>query len=292
MDAPLTMEEVHTAVFAMKDNKAPGTDGLPIEFYKMFWNELKDKLMLLYSFSITNGRLNKTARQGLICLLPKGQKDPSYLKNWRPLTLLNLDYKILAKTLATRIKHFLPSIIGEQQTGFLEGRQITDNIVKTLDILAFANAKKKKQVIITIDFEKCFDRVAYDAIYGSLKYFKIGDKFLQMIRLFFTDFTVCTQNAGYCSQLFIKGRSVNQGCNISPYLFLLCSESMSHKIFENSQIQGVTVGDIKYLMAQFADDTVLFVNFDLDILNQIVDTFDVIETNTGLKINYDKTTIY
>ena len=67
---------------------------------------------------------------------------------------------------------------------------------------------------------------------------------------------------------------------------------MCHKILENYQIQGVTVGDLKYLMVQFMDDTVLFINFDLSVLNHIGDTFDVIETNTELKINYDKTTIY
>ena len=97
-----------------------------------------------------------------------------------------------------------------------------------MDIIAYANNKKKKQLIISIDFEKCFDKIAYRAIFGSLEYFKVGPRFIQWISLFFTDFECCTQNAGYISDMFDKQCSVNQGCNISPYLFLMCSEVMAH----------------------------------------------------------------
>ena len=174
----------------------------------------------------------------------------------------------------------------------MEKRQITKNILKTVDIIAYANYKKHKQLIITIDFEKCFDRIDYSAIYGTLNYFGFESQFINYIKLFFTKFSICTQNTGFCSPTLYKERSVNQGCNISPYLYLLCGEVMAHKILQNPQIQGITIGEVKLAISQFADDTVLFINYDLDKLNAIISTFNNIEVNTGLKINYDKTTIY
>ena len=149
----ITLDEIHDALFSMPNEKSPGTDGLPAEFYKYFWTELKDKIFDLYLCCIHDKELNRTARQGIISLLPKGKKDPLFPKNWRPLTLLNPDYKILAHLLALHLKVILPTIVGEQQTGFLPKRQITDNIVKTMDVIAYANAKKKKILIVTVDFE-------------------------------------------------------------------------------------------------------------------------------------------
>ena len=193
LDKEIEMEEICTAVHSMKMGKAPGLGGLLVKFYVRFWGILKNRLYQLYGYCIQQKKLNPTARQGLISLLLKGTKDPKLLTNWRPLTLLNMDYNILAKILATHMKKILNKIISLQQTGFMEKRWIGVNIVKTLDVIAFANHKKKKQLIITIDFEKCFDRIAYAAIVGALTYFNFGRKFVKMVMLFYTDFQVCTR---------------------------------------------------------------------------------------------------
>ena len=84
---------------------------------------------------------------------------------------------------------------------------------------------------------------------------------------------------------------MNQGCNISPYFFLLCSEVMTHQLYLNEDIKGLTLGDIRLLISQFADDTVLYVNFGLWEIEGILSTFLHIEANTGLKINYNKTMV-
>ena len=273
--------------------KAPGTDGLPVEFYRAIWGDIQEKLYELYSSCYKNGILNISARSGIISLLPKGNKDPKYLKNWRPVTLLNVDYKILAKVFATRLKVVLPSIIGYQQMGFMEGCHITDNIVKTMDVIVHANRKgKEKYVIMTIDFEKCFDHISYSAIFGALTYFEVGEEFQRWIRLSFADFRVCTQNKGYQSDYFVKGHSINQGCPISPYLYLVCGEILAHKLKENKDIWGITIGNLKLLLSQFGEDTVLYLNFDLKEINYVIDTLESIEYNTGLKISYEKTTLY
>ena len=104
----------------MKNEKSPGIDGFPVEFYKIFWNEIKDMLLESYQYSIDTGSLSISQKQGIITLLPKSDKDLSYLKNWRPITLLTVDYKILSSVLAMRLKSNLSDIIHEDQTGFIK----------------------------------------------------------------------------------------------------------------------------------------------------------------------------
>ena len=160
----------------------------------------------------------------LICQLSEGlyhlflrKQTHHCLKNWRPITLLNMDYKLLAKTLAMRLKNVLPTIIGTQQTGFMEGRCISENIRTTIDIITSIYKQGKSALVVSVDYEKCFDRIEHGAIQGALKYFGFSSQFADWINVFFTDFEICTCNAGYTSDFFKKTRGVNQGCPISPY---------------------------------------------------------------------------
>ena len=139
----------------MPNDKAPGCDGLPAKIYKVCWDQIKNPLFDIYMQALNEGKLCRTARRGLISLLPKGNKDPAFLKNWRPLTLLNMDYKILAKLLALRLKKVMPTLIGEQQTGFMQERIIAENIKKTIGVLTYVNNQNslKRYVIMTIDLK-------------------------------------------------------------------------------------------------------------------------------------------
>ena len=152
-----------------KNRKTPGTDGLPIEFYKIFWNEIKQPFINSITYSLTNGLLSVEQRRGVITLIPKKDKDRLLLKNWRPISLLNSDYKIITRALANRICQFLPHIIHNDQTGYIKGRFIGCNIRKLEDIIQITNMEKKKGLILNIDFEKAFDSLNWLFIENSLK---------------------------------------------------------------------------------------------------------------------------
>ena len=115
---------------------------MPIEFYRAFWHEIKKYLFNSYKYSLENGNLSITQKRGVISLLPK-KNDPLLLKNWRPLTLLNVDYKILAKVIATRLKEALIHLINSDQTGFLEKRFIGHNIVSLIEMHGFFRNPRK-----------------------------------------------------------------------------------------------------------------------------------------------------
>ena len=178
-DRDFSDDEFFDAVMMLKNNKVPGHDGLTAEFYHAFWKELSPHLIATYRFSYNTGILPISVCKGLILLLAKKSKDPCYIKNMRPLTLLNTDYKILAKAIDNRISTLLPSIICGDQTGFVKGHKIAHNTRKTLDIIDHTKLKNIPALILSIDMEKCFDRLEHESIFGSMQYFNFGEKIIK-----------------------------------------------------------------------------------------------------------------
>ena len=119
-EGPLSSKECLEALKSMASEKSPGTDGLPSEFYKVFWEELTSAL----NFSFELGQMPISQRRGIIKLISKKDANPNLIKNWRPLTLLNCDYKIASKSIANRIKTVLPELISDDQSGFIKNRSI------------------------------------------------------------------------------------------------------------------------------------------------------------------------
>ena len=115
----MTENELLKSTKSFKNNKTPGTDGLTVEFYKFFWQYIKHVLLASISYALAYGKLSVEQRRGIISLLPKKDKYCLYLKNWIPITLLNVDCKILAKALGNRINSFLYFLIDEDQTGYV-----------------------------------------------------------------------------------------------------------------------------------------------------------------------------
>ena len=135
----LTEFECLNALKQMKNNKSPGSDGLTTEFYKIFWTDVKQYLIDSLNYSYRNGDMTDLQKQSIITLLPKGEKDICFLENWRPISLLNVDYKIATKSISNRIKKVITNIISNAQTGFVKGRYIGENIRLLSEIIEYVN---------------------------------------------------------------------------------------------------------------------------------------------------------
>ena len=292
LEENLTTEELFDAVMSLKNGKVCGSDGLPLEFYKKFFHILKVPLLCMFTFAYKNGLLPTSTKRGIVSLLPKKLKDPRFCKNLRPLTILNYDFKILSKTIDNRLRTVIHGLIADTQTGFLSNQNISTNVRKTIDVIEYCNRTNQPGVILSIDMEKCFDRIDHSAITGALRYFNFGESFICWSSLLFTKIEICTQNYGYCSQYFVKGRSINQGCCYSPSVYLLISEIMANKLKLNKKIKGIKIGETEMLLSQFADDMDLYLPFNKIILNEVLSVLQDMETNLGVKISYDKTILY
>ncbi len=167
-DKKISIEELGKGLRELPNNKAPDTDGFTADFYKFFWKDIKDYIYDSFVSSFQNGILSIEQRRAILTLLPKGDKDIRYLKNWRPLSLLNTDYKILTKTLALRLQKVLPSLIHSNQTGCVKNRYIRENLHILYDIMEYSNTKSLG-IIAFLDFEKAFDSVSWKFLQKTLK---------------------------------------------------------------------------------------------------------------------------
>ena len=183
MDKDITIEEVETAIHTSKQNKAPGPDGFSNEFYKFFNSELKFWLFRYYLEAINRGSLSVSALDGIITCIPKQGKLRNDLKNWRPLTLLNSVYKFYSSIIAKRLKDTLPSIINEDQTGFIAGRFIGENTRMIYNVIDYCETFHERGILIILDFSKAFDTIEWPFIEETLKRFNFGETFIELIKL-------------------------------------------------------------------------------------------------------------
>lgn len=251
-DHVITIEEVEDAIKSLKNNKSPGIDGLVSEFYKMFSAELAPFLFEVFLECITKEQLTTTMTQGLITLIPKPSKDITLIDNWRPISLLNNDYKIFALIFAKRLKMVLDSIIEETQSGFMTKRHITNNIRLVIDILDYAEMLDDNAFILFLDFYKAFDTVEHQFILQSLTKFGFGNFFYSAIKTLYTNGNSSIRLSGGTSQRFNLSRGIRQGCPASAYLFLIVAQLLSYHIKANT-VEGISLFDKK-----LADDTTLF----------------------------------
>ena len=135
LEGDIKYSEIAEALKNTKNSKTPGNDGFTAEFFKNFWTDLRYFILNSLNFGYRTGSLSITQKQGIITCLPKPNKSPFYLKNWRPISLLNVIYKLASSVIATRLKSVLHKLINEDQKGFISGRFIGENIRLIYDIL-------------------------------------------------------------------------------------------------------------------------------------------------------------
>ena len=291
LNEEFTLDELSRAVKELKNRKCPGPDGLPTDLYKVFWRTLKQPLKEAIDFAWRIEELHTTALRGVLNLIPKGDKDTRYLKNVRPITLLNTDYKIIEKMLANRIVPQLEQIIHTDQKGFIPNRKISHNIRKIIDVIN--QIEDEPGLIVQIDFQKAFDKCEHDAVLGSLDFFNFPDYIIKWVKILYQNFKVRVQNNGFMSEAIPIKRSVHQGGPNSAALFICIAEILALDIRADQDIKGVFINEIENLLNQFADDTDLCLTAEDG--TPLRKTFQVLKNfrnNTGCVVNYDKTTVY
>ncbi|CAI5795900.1 Hypothetical predicted protein [Podarcis lilfordi] len=168
MDSPITPEEIDAVLKNLKPHKAPGPDGFTAEFYKKFKEPLMPYMTRLFNDIIKGGPIPKTWTHSKIVSIPKPLKDSLKVESYRPISLINQDYKIFTSILANRLKIFLHKLIAPDQTGFVPGRNITDPIRKLLNLIEHSKATKLPLTIMSLDILKAFDCLEWKYILAVL----------------------------------------------------------------------------------------------------------------------------
>ena len=290
-EEPLTQFEMLQSVKGMANCKTPGSDGSPVEFYKFFWKDIGKFMYRSFCHGLRSGSLSISQKQGVITCMPKGDKPRQYLKNWRPITLLNVDYKILSACLANRMKCVLPQLISDSQTGFLKGRFIGENTRLVYDMIAYLEKKMKPGLLLLVDFEKAFDSLEWSFLHNVLNKYNFGEFAKKWVRTLYNDAQSCVINNGHFSRFFNLGRGCRQGDPLSPYLFILAIEPLAMSIKNNQDIKGITIGGHEHKIGQYADDTFLLLDGSERSLIKAMESFTLFEKCAGLRVNIDKTLV-
>ena len=197
----ITAEECQKALKTFPPAKTPGNDGIPIEFYNTFWPLLSDILIDSFNEAFMKKEMSPSQRQAVITLIEKQDKDRTYLENWRPISLTNVDAKIASKVIATRIVKVLPEIIHSNQTGYVSGRYIGEAARSILDIMDYTKTYDIPGLLLFIDFEKAFDSLEWNFMFKCLEVFGFGPSLIRWVETFYNNITSCIINNGTFSAI-------------------------------------------------------------------------------------------
>lgn len=288
-DKKIDKSEIFTALKTMSRNKSPGSDGLTMEFYVKFFDVFNDIFFRLFNCIYEKSMMSRSMRHGQITLVYKKKGDRKRLKNWRPINLLNVDYKILARIMSNRLKQVLPKIVSQEQTSCIIGRDISDTIVCVNDIIDIAEREQIEGYLIKIDQEKAFDRVSHKYLMKVLQCMGFGPAFRKWIQIFYTSIYSAVKCNGYLTEYFEVKNSVRQGCPISAMLFVLTAEPLNKAIKLNENIKGISIPYCKKesVIFQHADDTTMTVA-DVKSIYNIFGVFESYGKASGAKVNKSK----
>ena len=288
-EGDLALAEATNALKLMSRNKSPGLDGLTAEFYTKFWDLLGPMLIRVFNTCLHDSDLCDSMKSSATRLVFK-KGDKKDLKNWRPISLLNVDYKICSKALSMRLSKVLDSIVDPDQTCSVPGRTITSNLALLRDTLDYIERTNETGILISLDQEKAFDRVDRTFLMNLLQHFGFGPSFCNWISTLYHGANMQILVNGWLSDKVNLLRGVRQGDSLSPMLYVLCVEVLACKIRNSPSIEGFLLPGAKgkrFKVSQYADDTTGYLK-NFVSLTRLMEAIALYERGTGAKLNRSK----
>ena len=285
--SPVSLEELADIIYTFENGKSPGIDGLSIEFYKKCFGIIKFELLDFINSVIFEGHLPHKVNTGVIKLLYK-KDDKRDLKNYRPITLMNVDLKIITKIFALRLKPILPKILHMDQYA-QPGRQISDLNCLIRDILIEMENGCIDNFFMKFDFQKAFDSINHDFLFECLKRMNFPKAFIDFLRKMYKNAVSKVMVNGFLSKAFKLCRGARQGDPLSLYIFIIVLNALLIYLNMDSRlIPFRSASNKNFLTHAFADDLNVSTG-SLSTVLRILNHLDDFRKVSGLKINWDKT---
>ena len=295
---PVTEKEIHSALFQMDPYKAPGPDGFGASFYQKHWPIIKTHLCAAIKDFFRSGKILKEFNHTFIALIPKVD-NPETTSQFRPISLCNTFYKIVAKVLVNRLRPILERIIHPVQSAFVSQRAIHDNILLAHEVInKFHHLKGKKgYAAVKIDMEKAYDRIEWDFLLKCLEQLGFHPIWINWIRECVTtvSYSVLVNNEP-CG-FFKPTRGLRQGDPLSPYLFLICMDVLAKRLAHQALNSKSGIGFKLAPRADripclfFADDSLLFCKATSQAVLHLKSLLDTFCHQSGQLINLQKSMI-
>ena len=291
LERTLTVGEIGTTLKTrMNPGKSPGSDGLTVAFYLKFWDQLKNHLLRCYEKSIIDGEMTDSQRKSIVRLIQKKGKDPTLLKNWRPISLMNVDAKIFSRLITARVEEVISDLCGEEQLAYIKNRNIMEGNRIIDYVITHLEMNQKEGFIVGFDFEKAFDSISHDFIITILKSFGFPSITISLFQTLYEKAESAVMNNGLTTDYFPLGRSCRQGDCLSPYLFILALEPLIRMIKADGRIKGINPLKHDLKVSLYADDMTGFIQGEED-MQALVKCIEDFGRSSGLRLNKEKTEV-
>lgn len=295
----VSREEVQKAVFQMGALKAPGSDGFPGIFYQKYWDVVGEDVFTAVNEFFQNGHILKEMNLTNVALIPK-VSNPESMSQFRPISLCRFNYKIVSKVLANRLQPFINSLITEQQSAFIPGRQIHDNVIVAHEVFHFLKRKKtggKGYVAVKLNLNKAYDRVCWDFLFSVLQRMGFNETWIGWIKecVGLVKYSINANGEQVCN--ITPNRGLRQGDPLSPYLFLIAVNvfsSLMNKATSNKTLAGIRMKRkcpiVSHLL--FTDDSLVFLEATPKYCSNFWDLISCFSKASGLEVNSQKSSLF
>ncbi|KAG7665297.1 uncharacterized protein J8A68_000984, partial [[Candida] subhashii] len=295
LEQDITLDELKLALSKSSNQSAPGEDGVGYRLYKMLWDKIGPLLVMSANEIMATGQLPSYFQTVIISLIPKPEKDDTFIQNYRPISLINCGLRLISGVLNNRLQKALADIITYEQVGFMSGRHIDNNIQKLKYVYEDILVRKNKHAhILLLDFEKAFDRVSHRYMEKVLKKIRVGPRMRNILMSITTQQRAKLRINNFYSRSFPLHQGTRQGNPVSPLLFNICLEPFLYYLTQH--IRGYPLSFLPVFknvqLLSYADDLTVFINDtteDVDIFWNLLCDYEKV---SNARINVDKTMDY
>lgn len=292
--------EVEQALSQIQALKSPGADGFSAGFFQNSWGIVGNDVSSAVLGVLNGGVFDKSINATNICLIPK-VSSPSKVTDYRPISLCNVHYKLISKVLAIRFKEVLPTIISPEQSAFIPGRLITDNIMVAFETLHTMDTRLKGKegfMALKLDMSKAYDRLEWDFLEAILRRLGFVEQWIHLLMQCVCSVSYSILINGQLHGHIIPSRGIRQGDPLSPFFFIICAEALSSLLQQAGKVGGLTgvpisIGIIRILHLLFADDSLVFCRANLrNGGKSMIEILSLHEHASGQQVNQGKTAVF
>ena len=286
LDTPITMKELHIAVKQGKKLKAPGYDGIRHDFFQLAWEITKVDLLDVMNQMFIDGSLLDTQKHGIIVCLPKTNR-PVHPEEYRPLTLLNADYKLLSRLIANRLRPWMNELLHPSQHCGIRDNNILGAISALRETIANVELTNEPTCLLSLDFKGAFDNIAHSYLFAILASYGFSTCFQERLQRMYDNATSSVQVNGHISSPLPIKCSVRQGCPLSMLLFTICLDPLLRML--DDKLNGTTTRARKKITAviAYADDVTIILRAP-DEIPIVQEALRCYEAASGAKLNIQK----